>query len=884
MFVRFSDKSPNGTGVGRSFRDLSRYLVSGSAGEENTGRVMWSESANIGASDPAQAWAEMAFIAENQEALKIDAKRRGLIAKQAQVGQKEETPVWHAVLSWHNGDKPDRARMMEAVRSFMAHHGLEHHQYVVFAHGDGTAPHLHIMANLVDPETGRSAKDRVLRMERGRYGVQVRSSDWANSWEMGHPDERPCPERKKNWEQRRANHEAWKAHQAEALKADFAGKPAPDAPKLRKVYHKGRGRHVWELMRSASQFVLRMLRGQAGAEAVAAKAAQKVEEFHREEWAANRTDLAKKAPAAVGIDREAIDAILTAATARQSTFTRADLGRLVRDRLGKDHTPERHKTIMAAVEASPALLRIQTETVERLTTREMVDTETRLVGGAVIMANTPSHAVPAALVEGVKNRNAWLTDEQRAALDHITAPAALTNVVGYAGTGKSTILRGAHAAWKEAGYEVRGTVYSGLTTKALEEGTGIKSQTNFGLIRDLKRGKVAFSAKTVLVIDEAGMVGSRSLCFLLDQVRAAGGKVVMVGDNEQLQAIDAGGAFRAIVNDPMVGAARLTTVQRQGSHLARNSAEWAAYEWQRQASKDFGDGKSSRALEAYAKRGHIHEHESRDDARAAVIEGWFKDSMRPNEAVVMIAAIRKEVQALNREARARLIAAGVIGGDRTITTTERVQGTNGQEDKEQPISLRVGIGERLMFTRNSDRLGVKNGTLGILERIDGGTLTIKTQEDTPRRIVVNLAEYDHLAYGYAHTAHKLQGITTHRAHVLATKSQNFDAHAAYVSMSRHRAEMTMHYGRDDFKNGGALARHLTRQNHKKTTLDFLAAPKLHAVHRLALAGDVRRLAIEGAALIGARARAAEGSNALMAGAKRQAGKSQKPDSGRTRDR
>ncbi|MFX7071631.1 AAA family ATPase, partial [Acinetobacter baumannii] len=80
-------------------------------------------------------------------------------------------------------------------------------------------------------------------------------------------------------------------------------------------------------------------------------------------------------------------------------------------------------------------------------------------------------------------------------------------VVGYAGTGKSAMLSVAREAWEAAGYEVRGVTLSGIAAENLESGSGIASRTIASMEHGWGQGRDQLTARDVLVIDEAGMVG-----------------------------------------------------------------------------------------------------------------------------------------------------------------------------------------------------------------------------------------------------------------------------------------------------------------------------------------------------------------------------------------
>jgi len=852
MIPRLPSKSENGNGCGRSFRDLSRYLVSGKEGENNPARLMWAEGVNTYSSDPTQAWAEMAFLAENQGDLKRAAKAAGLIAKNARTDQEEETPVWHAVLSWHPDDRPDRARMMEAARSFMKFHGLEKHQFVVFAHGDGDAPHLHIMANLIHPETGLSAKRHLTRVEgKGQSGLLVRCSEWAGQWEKAHPDERAAPGRAQNWEKRRENALAVKALKALNQSRALFGKAPLPMPKLLKAFDKSPSRSVWQTMKGIAIEAGRFLAGvEGGREAINAARAHFADE-HRRAFAVHY-----EAKAAEREQRRAdaaqIDRVLHLATRQQSTFTRADLAKAIDKALGGKYGREQFNALLAKVEASPDLIRIKTEQGERFTSNAMHDVEKRLLASAIIMANSHGHALPENVLRDVRARidarpeGQKLTDEQRAAFEHVTGSHGLALVVGRAGAGKSTMLEYARHAWEGAGFNVIGAAFSGRAADALEGSSGIKSRTVASIDYAMRKKGFRFGPRDVLVVDEAGMLGSREWARLIEAARAGGAKVVAVGDWNQKQSILAGGAFRVLTNDPTIGAAQISEVMRQGSHVRGDAAAWASFAWQREATKAMGDGDMRAGLMAYHARGCVHEHETRADARAATVAAWWSDHEKGHSAAMM-AATRAEVRKLNEDARGLMRKAGRLGKDTTITAYER---NDEDENAPRPVRLTLAEGERVMFTKNDTRLGVRNGTLGTLAAMEDGRLTVRLDGSDARAVTVDLSQYAYLAHGYAASTTKNQGITVDRAHYLAAKTMNSDRHEAYVALSRHRAAVLVHYGRDEFKNLNALVRHLSRDGLKRSTTDYIAAPEIGELQARAIGRDMRHEGAEIARILG----------------------------------
>ena len=506
------------------------------------------------------------------------------------------------------------------------------------------------------------------------------------------------------------------------------------------------------------------------------------------ERAAEHDALARRNGARIIGDPSLVLAVLTRP---QSTFTRRDLARVV-DRHTAD--AEQFAAAMAKVEASPELVRLGTDGrgQERFTTQEMLATEQRMEQAAATLAARQDHRLN---LRGRLAESTTLGREQVLAFRHVTQAQDLSVVVGYAGTGKSTMLGEARAAWEADGYQVRGAALSGIAAEQLEAGAGIASRTVHSLLFQWEQGREVLTDRDVLVVDEAGMIGSRQMERLLSRAQAAGAKVVLVGDPEQLQAIEAGAAFRAIAE--RVGAAEITEVRRQREA------------WQQQATRELATGRTEAALARYEAAGMVQGHATLDDAKSAVVAGW--DAARqaqPDARQIMLAYRRDDVRDLNMRARSVRQAAGELGDD------YRVQTERGARE--------FAAGDRVYFLRNERSLGVKNGTLGTVERIEGHVpgqgdrLVVRLDDGRP--IGFEVKDYAHIDHGYAATVHKSQGVTVDRTHVLA--SSHMDRHAAYVGLSRHRERVDLHWSEDQVGSRERLTRVLGRERLKDTSLDY----------------------------------------------------------------
>lgn len=492
----------------------------------------------------------------------------------------------------------------------------------------------------------------------------------------------------------------------------------------------------------------------------------------------------------IGDPRIALDGI----TRQQSTFTARDLAMFVhRHSDGK----EQFDQVMAAVRASPELVALGKDgrDQERFTSREMIATEARLERAGDELARSSGHGVSeghrAGALEAAEGRGLVLSGEQRDAFDRITDRQELASVIGYAGTGKSAMLGVAREAWEREGYQVRGAALSGIAAENLEGGSGISSRTIASLEHAWAQGRDRLSRNDVLVVDEAGMIGTRQMERVLSHARDAGAKVVLVGDPHQLQAIEAGAAFRSIAERH--GAAEIAEVRRQRD------------DWQKEATRSLATGRTGEALHAYESRGMVQAADTREAARGELVDGWDRQRQaEPDKTGIILTHTNAEVRALNEEARGRMRAGGELGQDVGVTV-ER-----GRRD--------FASGDRIMFLRNERSMGVKNGTLGTLEQVSEGRMAVRL--DGGSRVAFDLKDYAHVDHGYAATIHKSQGVTVDRAHVLATPGM--DRHGAYVALSRHRDGVQLHYGRDDFTDQRQLARLLSRDRAKDMAGDYAA--------------------------------------------------------------
>jgi AAA domain/Type IV secretion-system coupling protein DNA-binding domain len=140
-----------------------------------------------------------------------------------------------------------------------------------------------------------------------------------------------------------------------------------------------------------------------------------------------------------------------------------------------------------------------------------------------------------------------LSAEQAFAAEAATRPNAVVVIEGAPGSGKSTTLAPIVEAWQTAGHRVIGTATAWRVARALQRDLNIEARATASWVERLRTGERFLDEKSILIVDEAGLLSSREALALLSEVERAQAKVILVGDRRQLQAIGAGPGLDLVV-------------------------------------------------------------------------------------------------------------------------------------------------------------------------------------------------------------------------------------------------------------------------------------------------------------------------------------------------
>ena len=373
------------------------------------------------------------------------------------------------------------------------------------------------------------------------------------------------------------------------------------------------------------------------------------------------------------------------------------------------------------------------------------------------------------------------------------SPASLTLVKGYAGTGKTFTLGEVARVWQARGYEVLGGAASGKATQELGGLQGMRTASLAAWDARWSRGEAPERGRFVFIMDEAGMVGAGQWARIAGVVKARGGKLIAVGDPEQLQPVSDLPGWAAVergVSQATAGApvAALSSVRRQRSMADRMATEALAR----------GGAEIAPAIRHYIDKGALRlDSGVLNDPVSALAAAYYKTG--PGKAPggarcarIALACTNREVWALNDAIRTQALARGEIdqAGIRDYGTITRIDRTTPTHER-IAVPLALGPGDRVMLTRPHRALDLPRSAFGtvVATRADGIDLLV---DGSPGAVTLDLATFRDLDYGYAATIHKSQGVTVD--HTLVLGHGRMNRHAIYVALTRHRDSVTV-FGR-----------------------------------------------------------------------------------------
>lgn len=395
------------------------------------------------------------------------------------------------------------------------------------------------------------------------------------------------------------------------------------------------------------------------------------------------------------------------------------------------------------------------------------------------------------LDQALARESAPLSSQQRQAVLHIaTAADQHVAVQGLAGTGKTHMLKYARQVLESQGYTVKGACFTGKAADGLQQNAKIPSSTIHSFLNKLEReaGHAAPAAGEDMqvrtawdlqglkpankpeawIVDEASMVDNNTMHHLLQAAQVKGAKVVLVGDRQQLLPVGMGNSFSVLTETGKISTVQLEEIRRQKDVNLL------------QAVRESVKGDLYKAIELVAN--DTREIARRGDRLKAIVADYTALPPEQQRGTVILTAANKDRRELNAAIRTELKKRGLLQGGAEFAA-ETPQGRSERRE--------FCVHDKIIFLRNDNRLGVKNGMTGVVTKIDGHALTV---DIGGKEIAVDTRQYKKIDHGYAMTTHKAQGITVDRVLIHLDSRQRLlnSRNAFYVDISRARHEVKIY--------------------------------------------------------------------------------------------
>jgi ATP-dependent exoDNAse (exonuclease V) alpha subunit len=398
-----------------------------------------------------------------------------------------------------------------------------------------------------------------------------------------------------------------------------------------------------------------------------------------------------------------------------------------------------------------------------------------------------------------------LSEKQKQAVLYALNGPSISVIEGLPGAGKSTVVREITRQLVKKGYRVIGGAVSNSASRNLAEVGGIFTKNLSQWRADIEKYEryitgekfnptlaldyyekelyqkrpSYFTNKDVFILDEMSMVSLPELDFIKNEILKAGGKIINLGDNNQLGAITLQGASSKTTE--ITGSYVLDEVRRQENPLHRKATQLMSRYRLKEALAIY---KETKVFETAENREKLREKLVNDYASEylKVAKGSGVDHLSAQGKMAIIAYTNDEVRALNILVREKLKTAGIIKGESFKLINSRG-------------SLEFGIGEQIIFNRNDKRQGVENGDVGIVRSINGNVLGVELIRDKKSyNINIETKDYKSIDYGYAQTIYKAQGKTYDYVKALFESLTGFQVFN--VMMTRHVKDLKCYIDQD----------------------------------------------------------------------------------------
>ena len=359
-------------------------------------------------------------------------------------------------------------------------------------------------------------------------------------------------------------------------------------------------------------------------------------------------------------------------------------------------------------------------------------------------------------------------DQQRAIRNIAVSPYLVQPLQAPAGAGKTHSLTTLRAAAHRARKQVLVLAPTGKAVdEAMQEGAGDRGLTVAKALMLIGDNALAVDSSTVVIVDEASMLGTPELMKLLSCATLGRAKMVLVGDAYQLSPVKArGGMFEQLCAE-LPWSQRLGEVWRMKNPEERDTSL---------ALRAAHGNRLRNAVTWYRDHGRLHAGDPVAMASDA-LHAYLTDSAG-NKDALLICDTWEMADALNRRLHDTLTGPGPTvsaARDQDISVGDIVM----SRSNDVTIDVRPGrAGDRVDQVRNGNRWRVAT--------LDPDTNRLAAERLTDKARVIFEKHYltEHVTLGYAATVHSAQGVTADSSYAIL--GEGASRAMAYVAMTRGR--------------------------------------------------------------------------------------------------
>ncbi|GAB3438206.1 AAA family ATPase [Insolitispirillum peregrinum] len=719
----------------------------------------------------------------------------------ADVNSRANDPLYHLILSWPEFEKPTPEQAEEAVRAQLKALGFEGHQYIAAVHNDTPDRHVHVAINRVHPETFR------VHHPRGDFYTldrTCREIELAQGWThdrgphvVEYVNEEAFIIEVKDRQLLRSLSEG--AKKVERFTGEVSlERYLRDNEALKDRLDQAKS---WQEIHDTLRLVgLRLEPAERRTEGFVIS--ETVSDTHaKASFTLSAADTGSRLGPYQGDSRaqaQEVATILQELTRDKAVFTERDIDVYLKEYV----SPDQQNQIKAELFRQAVHLVAEElpgkRTLARFTTREVLAEEEQAQTAAAALRSQPAKPLDPAAIEAAIAKRTMRPDQLDAFRRGLQANG-IGVVQGRAGTGKSYMMSAWMEAHRDSGHRVIGLAPTNIVAQAMIADGFTEGKTVDSILHAAKKGLLDWDANTVLILDEAGMVSNDRMKTLLELAAERGAKILMVGDDRQLPAVERGGLFADLGQRYPAG--ELTVITRQ------KEAE------QNKAATHFSRGEFEQGMRIYAETGRLHITGTDAEAREALLERWKSDrAAHPDHDQFIATYANADVAWFNDEITRHLISTGAVTDARPLATDRGEQ--------------TLGIGSDILFTATNKKLGVANGSRGTVTGWGRGRMYARLKDGTTVAIpLTGKARFGGFAAGYAGTTYKSQGATIDRVYAHHTNA-NKDA-AAYVALTRQKHEAVIFSARETAADWREMARQMARVMTKTAASSLPLAAEQH---------------------------------------------------------